>query len=244
MRYSYFYSNTRLAILFLLPILVLSFQTATAQFQVGLNFNVAIPQGEFKENVSSTGLGLTGHFGLRIGNSPLYAGVGMGFLVYGSDSRQEPFSPNIPEVRVQVTTTNNILAGNFFMQLNPFTGPMQPYAEGIYGFSYLFTESKIKDLESDEDVISSTNQSDFTSAYGGGFGIKFLLIDGIKVNDEQSYRNPAKLFLDFKVRYFFGGEAEYLKEGSIQRANGNVTYKVSYSETDLLHYNLGVIFQF
>ncbi|MCI0511968.1 hypothetical protein L0128_01985, partial [candidate division KSB1 bacterium] len=90
----------------------------------------------------------------------------------------------------------------------------------------------------------STNQSDFTSAYGGGFGIKFLLIDGMKINEEQPHPNNAKLFLDFKVRYIFGGEAEYLKEGSIQRSNGNVTYKINNSETDLLHYNLGVIFQF
>jgi hypothetical protein len=52
------------------------------------------------------------------------------------------------------------------------------------------------------------------------------------------------VLVDFGVRSLKGGEAEYLKEGSITRQNGKVRYEAFKSETDMVTYHLGVSFDF
>ena len=64
----------------------------------------------------------------------------------------------------------------------------------------------------------------------------------ILLSDEIEEINS--LFLDLKVRYLFGSEAEYLKEGSVVVDNGNVIYNVSKSKTDLITVNIGVVAYF
>ncbi|MDO8550105.1 MAG: hypothetical protein Q7S39_08160 [Ignavibacteria bacterium] len=52
----------------------------------------------------------------------------------------------------------------------------------------------------------------------------------------------GSLYLDFKARYLFGSEAEYMKEGFVKLGNGRVTYDVSKSKTNLLQIHLGIYF--
>ncbi|HDP99988.1 MAG TPA: hypothetical protein ENN22_12500 [bacterium] len=69
------------------------------------------------------------------------------------------------------------------------------------------------------------------------------LVEGFGV-DESENPKTGRLMLDLKVRYMFGGEAEYLKEGSINiDQNNNVIYDVSKSDTDFISFHLGVVFQ-
>ena len=53
-----------------------------------------------------------------------------------------------------------------------------------------------------------------------------------------------EVLIDFCVCYLFGGEATYLKKGSITRENGAVSIDPLRSRTDLLTYQLGVVFTF
>jgi hypothetical protein len=46
-------------------------------------------------------------------------------------------------------------------------------------------------------------------------------------------------FIDLRVRYIFGGRAEYLTEGSILVDDQEVTYLVYESRTDLLTFQIG-----
>jgi len=46
------------------------------------------------------------------------------------------------------------------------------------------------------------------------------------------------------MRYIIGGEAEYLKEGSITFEDLNVYYDVSKSKTDLMTAHIGLAFEF
>ena len=61
---------------------------------------------------------------------------------------------------------------------------------------------------------------------------------------EEEGSDVGALFLDLKVRYLFGSEAEYLKEGSVVVSPGKVDYKVSKSKTDLLTVHAGVVAYF
>ena len=57
-------------------------------------------------------------------------------------------------------------------------------------------------------------------------------------------KKPFQILLDAGLRYVIGGEAQYLKEGSIRREGGNVTYDLTESKTDMLRLHVGVVGRF
>ncbi len=211
-----------------------------AQFDVGLNFTVLSPESGFKENVDRFGYGATGRFAVKLGAKPLYAGLSIGGANYGSTSRREYLFPEIP---VNVVTNNNILFTHLLLQARADYIIFQPYVEGLFGFNYLWTESKIEDVNDwdDEDVASHTNFDDFAWSYGAGFGV-LINLKTFNFDNETDSPKHGRLMLDFRVRYLFGGEAEYLKEGSItQDENKNVIYAVNKSDTDFISYHVGLM---
>ena len=204
----------------------------------GINFTLAFPQGEFKDNVDRLGFGgsLQFLFFDPKPELPVSFGLNVGYLNYGSESRREPFSLTIPDVTVDVDRSNNLVNFHIVFQLILPTGSFRPYAEGLFGGSYIFTETSIKSRGTEE-VASSTNFDDFAWSYGAGGGFLILLSENVG-------EDIGSLFLDLKARYLFGSEAEYLKEGSVIVENGRVTYDVSKSKTDLLQIHLGVVAYF
>ena len=142
-----------------------------ASFQAGGNFTLGFPQNEFKENIDNLGYGGTGFFAYRFPQSPLLIGASASFLIYGRETREEPFSTTIPDVSVDVTTTNSIIMGHLFLRLQPPRGSILPYLDGLFGFNYLSTRTTIENQANDEEVASSTNFDDITFSYGAGGGL-------------------------------------------------------------------------
>ena len=203
----------------------------------GINFILGFPQGEFKENIDRLGVGIGGEFMILTPKpgSPFGIGINAGFINYGDETRREPFSLTIPDVTVDVSRTNNLVNFHLMFRVAPHAGKLRPYLEGFIGGAYIFTETTIKS-EGDEEIASSTNFDDFAWNYGAGGG---LMYEVYRNNDDGS-----ALFIDIKVRYLLGSEAEYLKEGSVIIENGQLSYEVSKSKTDLLTAQLGVIYFF
>lgn len=205
--------------------------------QGDINIVVGVPQGEFQDRVDNAGIGLNFFVGLGLGRSPIVFGIDGGFLVYGFERRREPFSTTIPDVTVRVETSNAIAMGHVLLRLQPPTGPIQPYVDGLFGVKYFFTETSIRDDSfRDDEIASSTNFDDAALSYGLGGGI-----------DIQVFQGRGKLgalLINVGARYLFGTEAEYLQEGSIERRNGRVFFNVDRSETDLLLMQLGVTLKF
>jgi hypothetical protein len=208
--------------------------------EAGLNFTLGFPQGEFKDNVKRTGFGVNGQFLFLTPTvqNPFSIGIDLGFINYGSESRTEPFSTTIPDVVVDVDRSNNIVNFHVLFQLVMPTGIIRPYAEGLFGGSYIFTETSIKSRGVDE-VASSTNFDDFAWNYGAGGG---FLIQVFSSDDPVD--KVGSVFINLNARYLFGSEAEYLKEGSVVIDNGKVTYNTSKSKTDLLTANIGAVVYF
>jgi hypothetical protein len=226
-------------------VLVLLFLNSLAssmeRFQVGVSFNPGFPVNEFRENVNRGGLGGSGDFMFRLKGSPLSLGVSFGVIVYGSDSRQEWFSAEIPEVMVDVRTRNSILTGHFLLRLQSPKGKIRPYLDGLVGFHYLWTETGVYDRDGfRQKIASDVNLSDWTWSYGLGGGLLLPLYE--KKRGKES--GPFAIFLDFSARYLKGGKAEYLKEGSIIQENERVIYDVSESTTDLIAIRAGLSFAF
>jgi len=216
------------------------------RFYLNLNFSLGSPQNEFRDNVDNLGVGGFGQFSYRLPETPLHIGASLGFLVYGSDTRKESFNPNIPEVKVDVTTTNSILLGHLLMRLQARQGAFRPYLTGLLGFNYLQTQTSVKSERrwgEEDEIASSTNFDDATFSYGGGAGLMIRVFTPPKVEGEN---NPLSgVYIDLGINTILGGEAEYLKKGSIyQDADGKLIYDVHRSKTDLITWHIGITFEF
>lgn len=219
----------------LIVLAALMFNKNTLAQSGGLYLSLAFPMGEFSDNVKKTGIGVNGEFFFLTPkkNMPVGMGVNLGYYLYGIERRSEPWSLTIPDVRVDIERTNNLTNFHLVFLIAPEFGRFRPYAEGLFGGNYFFTKSSVKSRYNEEVIAEDVNFDDWAWSYGVGGGLTYLLSGD--PND-----NSNSIFLDFKARYLFGSEAEYLKEGSIQIVNGNLFYDISKSKTDLLSAHLGV----
>ena len=229
--------RNRAATLILVVLLLALIGPSRALGQVGVGgyFTIALPQGEFDEKVEKNGYGFIGQALFSVSGTPVSIGGSFGGVIYGRETRREPFSLTIPDVTVEVETNNYILLGHLVLRLQPPAGPFRPYAEGVIGFHYLFTQTTIESRE--EDIASDTNFDDGVFSYGGGGGIMFGVYEG-------GTARPVSVYVDVGARYLKGGKARYLQEGSIRREEGRVLYEIDESETDLLAIHIGATVQF
>lgn len=209
-------------------------------FAGGLHFNAGFPQGDFKDQIDKNAYGVGGQIFYAPSNSPLAIGLEFGWMNYGHEHRKEPLSTTVPDITVDLNTDNNIVQGFLILRGQMPRGPIRLYGDGLIGFNYLFTETKISGTgASDDTFASTTNQDDGVFAYGVGGGVM------VPVYAKPSGKGrPLEVLLDAGLRYVVGGEAEYLKKGSITREDGVVTYDVIKSKTDMLRLHAGVMVRF
>jgi hypothetical protein len=162
-------------------------------------------------------------------------------MIYGHETRSEFLSPSIPDVVVDIRTTNALLLGLAFVRFQPQAGWLRPYLDVLVGFHHLTTDTSVDDGYDAYGSISSNNYRDTVLSYGVGAGIVFPLLVFTRASDGSRIWS---IDLDIGARYLKGGTAEYLTEGSIERHYGDVTYWTSRSATDLVSAHLGLSFSF
>ncbi len=223
--------------------LLASASPATAQVQYGFggHFLLALPQGEFDDNVDNLGYGGSLFGTIGPGAIPIQFGLEGGVMIYGSERRRVPLSTTIPDVTVEVTTSNNFFLGHALLRFQPQGGAIRPYADAFVGLNHLATETSVEDEDSfdDDRVFSSTNFSDTGFSYGAGGGVMIRL--GTAESDSGK---PFDIMLDLRTRYIIGGEVEYLREGSISRDGGEVQFDPILSKTDTFLIQVGVAIMF
>ncbi len=219
-------------------ILFFVFASINSAQTVGASFMIASPQGEFKNNVDNLGFGVQveGTLWAPSAERPFSIGLSAGYLVYGLVSERRAW-PGFPGIYLNLTRTNSIANLHALFKITPFMGSIRPYIEGIFGGNYLFTTSEVKNENGNQQIASSTNFDDFTWSYGGGAGLLFKL--------SENLGNVSALFLDLKVRYMYGTEAEYLTEKSVFVNNlGDTIFNPQKSKTDLITFHVGVVAYF
>jgi hypothetical protein len=204
------------------------------QIQFGVDFTTVVPTGDFSKNVTNNGYGVGVQLLFGIKTTPFLVGVDAAFTNYGSEEHTEPISETIPELLVNVRTTNNITMTHLVFRAQPRNGKVRPYADALVGFKYLYTNTSILNESTGEELTSTRNLSDLVSSYGFGGGVQVQLGHLGRTGD---------ISLDTKVRYLRGSEADYLKEGSIQRENGGVFFDNLSSRTDVVTVQVGVTFR-
>ncbi len=211
------------------------------RFRASADFTMGFPRGEFKQNVDRAGIGGAGYFAYAFKKSPFSAGASFAVLVYGSETRPELLNVTIPEVPVNVTTRNSILMCHIVFRVQPPEGNFRPYVEGLTGFHYLWTETGIYDQRGfNERIASSVNLSDWTWSVGAGCGVSLKVCEIGKNGDKDQFA----IFVDLGARFIKGGKAEYMREGSVRRDGGRLSYDIETSNTDLVTARLGLSFAF
>jgi hypothetical protein len=207
-------------------------ERSPSRFQLGGDFVVAQPKGEFARNIDE-GFGFNGTGMFRLDPKGfLNLRADIGGVQYGSETFQIPFHPLTGRVDLDVETTNSIAWGSIGGQLQIPDGWIRPYANASIAYTHFSTESALRGTNDDYEYASTTNQSDGSRAwiFGGGLVIPF----GSKY---------ALGGLNLGARYYYGGDAEYLREGDItDNPDGTVTLNPQRSKTDLVLWQLGVSF--
>lgn len=160
---------------------------------------LALPVDEFRSNVDIGGGGGLAGVWLLDGAGMIGVRADGAFLLYGYKSEQRPFSVTVPEVSVDVRTTNFIVSGGIGPQVYLATGPVRPFVYGTVGVSYFATETSVAGTHRSEEIASTTNLHDTSLALTGGGGFSIRL---------SRSGNPVSL--EFGASYQYNGETEYL----------------------------------
>jgi hypothetical protein len=197
----------------------------------GGSFNYGAPVGTFHDYVAQ-GFGLDGFFRWNADRRGILSlRVDGGFLTYGNETKRVPLSSTIGgRIRVDLTTSNNIVWMGVGPQITlPLPG-LRPYVNAAAGFSYFFTESSIQGSNSNENIASTNNYDDGTFSWGGGGG--FLI---------PFKTRRTEVALDLGVRYHSNGEVQYLRKGGIvDLPDGTIRLNTIQSEANLVTYRIGV----
>ncbi|HMA54382.1 MAG TPA: hypothetical protein VKT17_07955 [Acidobacteriota bacterium] len=174
----------------------------------GLTAGGLFPTGPFNDHVSQEGVGLGGFYARRLGSSPLLVGADLSFADYGHTS-WVAYLLGVPEIGVD--TKNSIIQGLALLRIQPRTGRVKTFVEGLAGISYLYTATAVGTLD-DGSTDWETNHHDWTWTAGAGAGLSILLGKSWAADPGES---PRRTFFELKVRYLAGGQADYLKKGSL-----------------------------
>jgi opacity protein-like surface antigen len=170
------------------------------------------PQGTLGQNIPR-GYGIDGAYFFRLDQRGAFSlRLGAGIVDYGHEAKHVPLSPTIGRVQVKVKTTNYLSQFTIGPQLTWPRGLVRPYVNAGIGGQVFFTESNVDDIGSDDSSdLSTTNQSDWTSAWTFGYGVYVPFS-----------RGAVPVSVDAGVQFVHGGRAQYLKPGSIQDIGNQV----------------------
>jgi hypothetical protein len=238
----------RIAVLAVL-ILAAAFPSLRAQDTLrgglfGGHFMLVLPQGEFKEGMGNKiGYGFSVDLGYAFPHFPIALGLEGGFAMYGSNTFSVPLG-NIKIITVDVTSENSIFLGHLFLRVQPHEGMFRPYFEGLLGLSVFNTSSSVKNQITHEEFASTNNSTDVAFSYGAGAGVAVKVFETREEKDNKTFQ----IFVDARLRYFYGGEAKYYREDAVYLDNAdNVQFdknKQRTSKTDMLTPHIGVMVRF
>jgi len=167
-----------------------------------ITFIQSRPQGALGQNIAR-GYGVDGAYLFRLDHQGMFSlRLAAGIVDYGHEAQHVPLSSTIGRVQVKIKTTNYLSQLTIGPQFTWPRGLVRPYVNGGIGGQVFWTESNVEDINSDDSGdLSTTNQSDWTSAWTLGTGVYVPVAPGVSI--------------DAGVQFVQGGRAQYLKPGSI-----------------------------
>lgn len=188
-------------------------QWTTVKPRLDAGLYIGAPIDEYAEATDGTGVGVNIHLGVPlIPKVPFYGGFNFGYMLFGSQTQDETLYADITSngqvidqiaIPLRVTTNNNIYFWHLTARAQAPLPVLQPYVQGLIGFRYMNTNTKIYDesvdgIYSNQDnglITEQTQISDYVGSMGFGAGVQIQLSKGF--------------MLDGRVDYMYGGKARY-----------------------------------
>jgi hypothetical protein len=208
-------------------------ETNDTRLQVSVHGLVGVALGDFADNVDTTG-GVNVDFTYALSGSSFRIGGGVGVLLYDRGTRTEPLSLTVPDIVVDVTTSNDLVSPYFLVRFQPQDGRVRPYAQGRLGFNYLATRTSASGEDADTDFAQTTHFDDFGLAAGVGVGF---------MADLHEWAD-GRLGLDIGAEYVYGAPLRYLVPGVLGAAEGVFSFEQRLSRTDLFTLRVGGFVEF
>jgi hypothetical protein len=214
----------------------------------GFTFTNAVPQKEFFDNIKRSGQGFSVYGGWHMDPYPFAAGIEGDILFYGSDERRGLLNWKDPygvwhTDHDTISTQNMVIPVNVFIRVMPtIARTISPYVEGIVGVTFMSLSVDYKSSYSyaGSNYNDKQSKSDIAFNYGVGAGIMIKLVDFIQIPNSISNLN-----LDIRMRYLYGGEAEYYKAKFDDTKNPpQLNLNGFKSNTDLVLFMAGITFRF
>lgn len=213
----------------LLCVCSISFIQAQSNASFGLNFNLAAPQQEFKENINRLPTGISFDFTKRVRDSRLSVGAELGVAMFFDDEfRYELGEEGHPGEFINLYEEDCYLNYAAVTRFNAFKRAMfNPYLEGRFGGTSFFSTRMAVESTPFFDDTTRFHGTSFNAGIGAGFQINFC---------------QTPLSLDFAAIANSGTHAIYrsiqdTNGGAIRLSDGHVA-----SKTNHLNFRFGLRF--
>ena len=237
------------------------------RFRLDPRFAAGVPVGTFGENVGAS-FGAAVDFSVRLGDTPVSVGVALESLRYGTETWHLALITGLPEVVSDVNTSYNLFWTHALVRVQPRTGLVRPYADGLLGFSYAYTTEVVSNTGNVYMPHPPVRQ---VSPYADGLGFSYTYTSTTGTGVSLGYGTEsttllgdlapsfgvgggvtvllvsgreAVLSLNLGVRYLATGDVSYLTKGVVQRDESGAAIEPVRSSVHVVSPQIGVALGF
>lgn len=205
--------------------------------QVVLNAGVqtSIPLNSFSDHTPGFITGFGGSFTVPTWrNSPVHAGFGYGWMQLGRNA-QDIIVPDLTKGTTVGEFSIKTIRHTYdvLLRFSPFRGRVQPFAEGIGGFSQFITRSQLETHYSNGEKRETSERmyNEASMNYGWGLGMQIRLFPHI--------------FLEGKMQRIYATHTTIFNHASLEIANdGVLNYETSEEMPEFVTIQAGLTVKF
>lgn len=207
-------------------------QPRTASVAGGLE--IGIPIGEFDATWGHQLVGLSANMTMPMRRLPLSYGFDFAWARMGSESKVVAIDEeNIESTTGDLSVKSNVYGYHALLRLQPFTGKVSPYVEGMAGARQFTTSTEIEVDGMDAPLMEQRNENEFIGSTGWAAGLQVM---------PGKQRN---FFLEARVESLAGGQVSYVDARSIVVSpEGEVNYGTLTSGTRVMNITFGIGLRF
>ncbi len=207
-------------------------QPRSASLSGGLE--IGIPIGEFDATWGRQLVGLSANMSVPMRRLPLSYGFDFAWARMGGETQVVPVNEeNIESTTGDLSVKSNVYGYHALVRLQPFTGKVSPYVEGMAGMRQFTTRTEITVDGLDQPIMEQRNENDFIGSTGWAAGLQVL---------------PGKsknFYVEGRVESLFGGQVTYVDPATIAvSTNGDVKYNTLTSGTRVVNITFGIGLRF
>lgn len=207
-------------------------QPRTASVAGGLE--IGIPVGEFDATWGHQLVGLSANMTMPMRRLPLSYGFDFAWARMGGESKVVAIDEeNIESTTGDLSVKSNVYGYHALLRLQPFTGKVSPYIEGIAGARQFTTSTEIEVDGMDAPLMEQRNENEFIGSTGWAAGLQVM---------PGKQRN---FFVEARVESLSGGQVSYVDARSITVSpEGEVNYGTLTSGTRVVNIAFGIGLRF